>query len=177
MNKILFFSIYNFGYQNAVLADFFVFAADKLPYIVIFVTLGYLVYKKVYIPRILVIYVTSVAAWIIAKILKLLVHSPRPFDAFPHVTSLIPESGYAFPSGHATFFMALAVAVMFYDKRAGYVLMGCAVVIGLARVIVGVHFPGDILGGLILGALVAYGAHTIIYALLDHFFPPHHGHH
>jgi undecaprenyl-diphosphatase len=92
----------------------------------------------------------------LAYIFKFLIHTPRPFDAFTQVHSLIPESGFAFPSGHATFFMALAVSIFFYHKKAGYVFMFFALLIGLARIAAGVHFPADILGGFVLGGLVSY---------------------
>ena len=100
--------------------------------------------------------IISFFPWILAYFFKFLIHLPRPFDAFSEVHSLIPESGYSFPSGHATFFMALAMSIFFLHKKAGYVFMIFALVIGLARIIAGVHFPADILGGFILGALVAY---------------------
>ncbi len=176
MNNFIFFSLYDIGYEHALLSQIFIFAASKLQYIVIFGTLGFLIYKKVYLPKILLIYLTSIGAWVIAQVLKLLIHSDRPFVLLSNVSNTIPESGYSFPSGHATFFMALAVAVLFYHKKAAYVLMGCAVLIGIARVVVGVHFPGDILGGFALGALVAYFTHITVYSLIDHFFPPG-GHH
>lgn len=104
--------------------------------------------------EILLAFFSGSVAWILAKLLKSLIQAPRPFDAF-QVSSLFIESGYAFPSGHATFFMALAVAIFFYHKKAGYIFIFFALLIGIARVASGVHFPIDILGGFVLGALVA----------------------
>ncbi len=101
------------------------------------------------------VFFSGVVAWILAYILKLLFALPRPFDSLSDVKSLFPEHGYAFPSGHATFFMALAVSIFLLHKKAGYVFMFFALLIGVARVIAGVHFPVDILGGFVLGAVVA----------------------
>ena len=89
-------------------------------------------------------------------ILKHFIHAPRPFVALSNIHSLFSETGYAFPSGHATFFGALAVAIFFLDKKVGLRFMTFALLIGLARIIAGVHFPVDILGGFALGALVAF---------------------
>jgi undecaprenyl-diphosphatase len=75
---------------------------------------------------------------------------------FPQVHSLFAESWYSFPSGHATFFMALAVSIFLSHKKAGYLFMFFALLIGIARIIAGVHFPVDILGGFVIGALVAF---------------------
>jgi undecaprenyl-diphosphatase len=52
--------------------------------------------------------------------------------------------------------MGIAFAIFLTHKKAGYWFMFFALLIGLARIIVGVHFPIDILGGFILGALIAY---------------------
>ena len=106
--------------------------------------------------EILMVFFSGIVAWVLAYILKILIHTPRPFDAFSNVHSLISETGFGFPSGHATFFMALAFAIFFLHKKAGYVFIFFALLIGLARIIAGVHFPIDILGGFALGFLISY---------------------
>jgi undecaprenyl-diphosphatase len=106
--------------------------------------------------EILSAFFAGILAYILASILKIFIHLPRPFDAFSNVHALIPETGFSFPSGHATFFMALAVSIFFYHKKAGYWFMFFALLIGLARIIAGVHFPVDILGGFILGGVVVF---------------------
>jgi undecaprenyl-diphosphatase len=52
--------------------------------------------------------------------------------------------------------MALAFAIYLSHKKAGYIFMHIALLIGIARVAAGVHFPIDILGGFILGIFIAY---------------------
>ena len=71
------------------------------------------------------------------------------------MTAIFAETGYAFPSGHATFFAALAMYIFFLNKKAGYVFMISALLVGLARIAAGVHFPVDILGGFVLGSTIA----------------------
>jgi membrane-associated phospholipid phosphatase len=51
--------------------------------------------------------------------------------------------------------MALAFAVFFSHKKAGYIFICFAFLIGLARITAGVHFPVDIFGGFVLGAMIA----------------------
>jgi undecaprenyl-diphosphatase len=80
----------------------------------------------------------------------------RPFMALSDVQSLFFESGYAFPSGHSATIAGLAFAVFFRHKWLGYVCMVAAVLIGVARVAAGVHFPVDIIGGYSLGFLIAF---------------------
>lgn len=105
---------------------------------------------------------TAVFAYIAAYVFKDTFHTLRPFDALPSVKSLITESGPAFPSGHATFFMALASSLWFYHKRLAVFFGISAVIVGVARVMAGVHWPADILGGLFLGYVVG----TTLYRLI-----------
>ncbi|MDE2399575.1 MAG: phosphatase PAP2 family protein [Patescibacteria group bacterium] len=169
MNNNIFFFFYNFAHQSAWLDNCIIFLAVYLPYIVvvlamIFLLMHHEVFKadntfQVFLQKkkeIFGAFIVGVITWALAYILKILVHTSRPFDILPQVHSLFPETGHAFPSGHATFFMALAVAIFFYHKKAGYLFMFLALLIGIARIAGGVHFPIDILGGFILGALVAY---------------------
>jgi undecaprenyl-diphosphatase len=95
-------------------------------------------------------------------VLKILIRNPRPFNLLPQVHPLFSEHDFSFPSGHATFFMALALSIFLINKKAGlpaitgYVFIFFAFLIGIARIVAGVHFPSDILSGFILGSLIAY---------------------
>jgi len=105
--------------------------------------------------------VSVLSAWAISYIMKITFMMPRPFIRFSsEVLPLFPYGGFnSFPSGHATLFAALAAALYIYHKKIG-ILFGCiAILIALARVIAGVHFPIDILVGCILGAGTIFLAH------------------
>ncbi|GAA3782854.1 undecaprenyl-diphosphatase [Plantactinospora mayteni] len=80
-------------------------------------------------------------------------HEPRPFQAH-EVHQLIPHANdVSMPSDHATAAFALAFAVtMFLSRRWGAVLTFLALAVGFARVWTGVHYPGDILAGALIGA-------------------------
>jgi undecaprenyl-diphosphatase len=75
----------------------------------------------------------------------------RPFLAHPaHL--LVPGPGdSSFPSNHATAAFAIAVAVLFYNRRFGIVLLGLATLIAVDRVFVGIHYPGDVFAGALIG--------------------------
>jgi undecaprenyl-diphosphatase len=62
----------------------------------------------------------------------------------------------SFPSGHAMFFGALAMSLFFVHKRMGYLYFVVALIVGLARIAAGVHFPVDIFVSYILGIIIAY---------------------
>lgn len=169
MNNTIFFSLYSLAHRSESLDRVFIFIADVFPYLVIFLTFLFLVFHhevlfannplKAFIQKwkeILLVFFSSALAWFLAYILKLIFHTERPFVLFPQVSALFNEIGFAFPSGHATFFMALAFALFFNHKKIGYIFIFFALIIGIARIISGVHFPVDILGGFILGYAIAF---------------------
>jgi undecaprenyl-diphosphatase len=98
---------------------------------------------------------TTTLAVIIANVIKVITAFPRPFQTLKHLHVLIslPDS-YSFPSGHATFTMALATSIYFYNKRFGEVLFAFAFAVGMARIYVGVHYPLDVGVGFLIGYIV-----------------------
>jgi undecaprenyl-diphosphatase len=82
----------------------------------------------------------------------------RPFVAHPHETVLAvaPSHEPSFPSDHAVAAFAIAFAVAFFGRRMGVAFLAAASVIAVTRVIVGLHYPGDVLGGAAIGFGAAY---------------------
>ena len=128
-----------------------IFFAVYFPWIVLALAAGILVFKYKSWRESLIVFATSGSAWIFAHILKNLIQISRP-----EAQALFSADGYAFPSGHATFFFALAISILFFHKKTGYWFLFFALLLSLARIIAGVHSPLDILGGFVLGALLAY---------------------
>jgi membrane-associated phospholipid phosphatase len=98
-----------------------------------------------------------VIAWGISYIMKISFAIPRPFLQFPEIAPLFIHGGYnSFPSGHATFFAALATAIFLSHRKIGVLFIVAAFLIGITRVIAGVHFPIDVIFGWLLGIFVSY---------------------
>jgi membrane-associated phospholipid phosphatase len=89
-------------------------------------------------------------------ILKLAFHTPRPYWVDPRVQPLAGETGYGMPSSHTM--NAWSVAPWLGGKiRRGWGLgIGILIAAGISvsRMELGVHFPGDVLGGFLVGILV-----------------------
>lgn len=102
--------------------------------------------------------VCAVGLAVLIKFLIGLVYlRPRPSLTHPDlIPLLIAHSSQSFPSGHATLAFALALATMMIDKNFGILFFILAFLISMSRVFVGVHYPFDILGGLLVAALSAY---------------------
>ena len=100
-----------------------------------------------------------------AAALALLVSQPlshavarmRPYAGHPgHAHLLIARSqDFSFPSDHAVGAFALAFGLWLYDRTLGGVLLALATMLALARVVVGTHYPGDVLAGAVIGAASA----------------------
>jgi undecaprenyl-diphosphatase len=81
----------------------------------------------------------------------------RPFAAHPDATHLLvaPSPDPSFPSDHAVAAFAIAFAVVLYGRRMGALFLAGATVIALSRVVVGVHYPGDVVAGALVGLACA----------------------
>lgn len=93
-------------------------------------------------------------AMVVVSLCKFTARRRRPHPPGEFVT--FAYDVYSFPSGHAARLAALAIGGLFFDVSLGWTLLVLAVSVALARVLVGVHYLGDILMGLVLGGLVAW---------------------
>ncbi|MEO5635434.1 MAG: phosphatase PAP2 family protein [Candidatus Paceibacterota bacterium] len=156
MNDRIFYFFYNFAHRSEIFDAVAIFFAVYFPFIVVISAIIFLLYYRRSIKDFFVVFFASGLAWVIATTLKFYIHTDRPMVVFDNVQVLFDKSSYAFPSGHATFFAALAISIFLIDRRIGYIFMFFTLLIGMARIVAGVHFPIDILGGFIIGPMVAY---------------------
>ena len=78
----------------------------------------------------------------------------RPSTAHPseaHLFFVAPSGDPSFPSDHAAAAFAIAFAVLFVSRRAGLGFLVAAAAIGVDRILIGLHYPGDIAAGLLVG--------------------------
>jgi membrane-associated phospholipid phosphatase len=80
---------------------------------------------------------------------------PMPAKSLPHAMTLVHGTAdLASPSAHATLAGAVAAGLFLVERRLGLAAAVAGLLMGLARVYVGLHYPSDALAGLIVGAVV-----------------------
>lgn len=101
------------------------------------------------------------------ELLKPLIMRDRPCWIDPSVPLLVPRpSDYSFPSGHTAASFAAAGVLLLERVRFAWPALLLAVGIAFSRLYVFVHFPTDVLGGVVLGAVCAAVATAIIHTVL-----------
>lgn len=92
-------------------------------------------------------------------IIKPIVNRPRPFEIDTTIKDVILSLGLklpddaSFPSGHTSAAFAAAIACIGINKKIGIPCVILAVLIGVSRLYLNVHFPTDVIAGLVVGTL------------------------
>ncbi|MEU3452584.1 phosphatase PAP2 family protein [Micromonospora sp. NPDC006766] len=102
--------------------------------------------------------VTVLLAYAASLGLKNLIAEDRPCRSLADLAIVAahcpPVGDWSFPSNHSTIAGALAATTLLLHRRIGLVAVPLALLAGVSRTFVGVHYPHDVAAGLLLGALV-----------------------
>lgn len=151
-----------------------IFIADWLGYWVVAALIVWLLaatlprWRREYFANVAAMSVFALASAVVARlgiaeIVRLWWDRPRPFEALAGVRQLLDHSrGDAFPSGHATFFFALAAGITPFYPRASIAFYLAAAAISLSRVIGGIHWPSDIIAGALVGIVTAIACRALL---------------
>jgi undecaprenyl-diphosphatase len=88
------------------------------------------------------------------------VSSPRPFIVTGRPALIPSATDNGFPSDHTLLVATVAAVITLVDRRAGAVFWALALVVGVARVLAGVHHPIDVAGSVVI-ALIAAGIYLL----------------
>lgn len=85
----------------------------------------------------------------------------RPYDVLGDVNQLVGSGGGSFPSNHALNGAAVAMILSMYYPRLAWLWWSLALLSSYSRLYVGVHYPSDIAGGLLIGGALGYGLYRL----------------
>ena len=114
--------------------------------------------------------VTGFAALLLYRLLKRYTRRPRPFRACPGVIAHVPPlDEFSFPSGHTLQAVGFTVVALAWYPLLAPLLLTFTVLVALSRVILGLHYPSDVLAAIgiggALGTASLWLAHTAATAL------------
>lgn len=151
----------NLAVSNHALSSAFVILAKYAPFVFALLFAVFFLVKSSDTPRmrktILLSILFGVAAVFINYLIAMFVYRPRPFTVLPsdQLQLLIPHAAdTSFPSDHGVFSAVFAVGMLRAPgKLVKWIFIVTALLVGVSRIVVGVHWPSDILGSFILGGL------------------------
>lgn len=131
-----------------------IFGANELIYVIFFICLLLLIFggakeRKAFLIMIIGLLVAKISI----QIIHLIFLEPRPYITFNFIPLIkhIPDA--AFPSQHTMFVAVVAFAYIFCKSKFSLLFVLAGLWVGFARIFVGVHYPLDIVGGILVGAL------------------------
>jgi len=151
----------NRGLEHPVVRDVFVVVSrlgDGLAWYLLVLLLP-VRYGEAGLKPALVMATTGIVGVALYKILKHRLVRERPFITFAGIhAGAVPLDRYSFPSGHTLHAVSLTVLATVHFPALGWVLVPFASLVAASRVVLGLHYPSDVLAGGLLGAVLAGGA-------------------
>jgi undecaprenyl-diphosphatase len=172
-NSIVFTSINQGAGYYSFLDIIMLFATHYIPYVMIGLVLIYMLWwypKEGLFERIhrlaqSIEFACALATtFILVQFIKVVIAYPRPFAVLPQTVLLIPDqAGYSFPSMHTALTVAAAMSIFVHHRRLGLLLLLLALLVGISRIYVGVHYPIDV----VVGGLIGWGISVLLHALFS----------
>jgi undecaprenyl-diphosphatase len=167
MDQATFQAIFSLAGQNVFVDTIAIFFARYLPYLLVIgffvLLLGFRSGRERMFFFAQAVLIGILSRGILVELIRYFYDRPRPFEVFG-IEPLVAHSPLepSLPSGHAAFYFGLALAAWFMNRRWGGVYIVLASLMGFARVIIGVHWPTDVLAGAVLGIISAFFVRWLI---------------
>jgi undecaprenyl-diphosphatase len=99
---------------------------------------------------------TGLVCTVLYKWLKHKTHRPRPFNKNPAINcGIAPLDQFSFPSGHTLHAVAFSTIAVAYYPALSFLLLPFTVLVASSRLVLGLHYPSDVLAGVAIGAAIS----------------------
>ncbi len=149
-----------------------IFLANYAPYFLVLLAIYFLFKEKSLLGRIyffsLSVLSLILSRGIITETIRFFYNNQRPFEVLKINALISHESGGSFPSGHATAFFALFLALYYFARQKKWDMspvwwsLGIVLAMAVARIFVGVHWPSDTIAGIAIGLASAFAIKKIL---------------
>ncbi len=147
----IFNAIHDLAGKSRLLDFFGVFFADYSGYLLVLAAIVILSvesdWRKKFLNFSLLAMSLIISRGIITEAVRFVYYRPRPFVALDFNPLIAEVNRGAFPSGHAAFYFALTGVIWILDRKWGWRFGAAAILMGLARIFTGVHWPLDVVAG------------------------------
>ena len=158
LNITIFSYINQFAGNKLIFDTIGVFLAEKLPYVFLLLFIFLWFYNEKYKNIILYSGYSIILGLLINFLITLFYFHPRPYmeNIGTLLINHLPET--SFPSDHTTFMLSMAFLFLYFKstRKIGIVFSFIGLTGGLARIFIGVHFPFDIMGSIIVSFFASF---------------------
>lgn len=156
-NLGLFFFVFGLSNKNSFLDTVMVFGAEFVVYLtlilIFFLAIGGGKNEK---KSLIVVLISLPVAIILIKFIHLFYLEPRPFISQNITPLIIHARDASFPSRHTTIMAVVSFVYLYYKSKWTPLILFLTFWVGISRIYVGVHYPLDILGGIVVGLLATF---------------------
>ena len=93
---------------------------------------------------------------VLYKWLKRKTHRPRPYDKNQGINCGITAlDQFSFPSGHTLHAVAFSIVALSYYPNLAWLLLPFTALVAISRLVLGLHYPSDVLAGILIGATIS----------------------
>ena len=105
----------------------------------------------------------GMAGVVVYKVLKSRMVRERPFGTHPNISlGTAPLDQYSFPSGHTLHAVSFTMVATAYHPELAWLLAPFTLLVMASRVVLGLHYPTDVLAGAVVGAALASVSFTLL---------------
>ena len=106
---------------------------------------------------------TGLACTLLYRMLKQGTLRPRPFEVHAQIAAgAVPLDKFSFPSGHTLHAVGFSLVAAAYYPVLAPLLAALSLAVAASRIVLGLHYPSDVLAGAVLGAAVAFASLSLV---------------